>query len=523
MADVYLSLPITDVSLIPGAVSGTGAAGQVSYWSGTSTQTGNAGLTYTPNTLTVGDGVGTAGQFMLNAPNAQQSSFHFMTAGLIRWDLFKNSTTESGSNAGSNLVISSFNDDGSLQDTPINIVRLASGNITLARSLFMTSVSFAAFTPTTTGVTAGGAVTDGAHLYKVAPVTATGEGLPSAASASITTGSGNNTVPLTIPVSTNPNVTSRAIYRTKAGGTEYFLVAIVANNTATLYTDIIADASLTNRKTSPASFTCGINSDFSIGQSATAANLMLGTPTTVNSLLSINGAAGSTRGMRYMTANGTRWAMGASSTAESGSNAGSNYSITAYDDAGVSIDIPLSIVRAASGTITWSVGRNMGIGITPVTKLHLDSGNATASAIKLTAGTTTGTTATDGFNLGITTAGVIEFRQYENLDMVFYTNNTSRLTIAASGELTIANLAPASSAMVESSSAGLLSASKRIIQSYITDGTAQAALVLTSNWDVDGNYTGTSITGTYQGQKHYNTEYLFEAYADNSWLRIPRA
>ena len=73
----------------------------------------------------------------------------------------------------------------------------------------------------------------------------------------------------------------------------------------------------------------------------------------------------------------------------------------------------------------------------PVSAIHVDKGNATASALKFTAGTTTGLTSTDGFNVGITSAGVAEIRQYENLDLKLYTNNTLRKTYLAAGGETL--------------------------------------------------------------------------------------
>lgn len=68
-------------------------------------------------------------------------------------------------------------------------------------------------------------------------------------------------------------------------------------------------------------------------------------------LLLINGAAGNTRTIRFRTAGSDRWIFGASSAAEAGANAGTAFEIAAYDDAGVAIDTPLTIVRALSGTI----------------------------------------------------------------------------------------------------------------------------------------------------------------------------
>lgn len=68
-------------------------------------------------------------------------------------------------------------------------------------------------------------------------------------------------------------------------------------------------------------------------------------------------------------------------------------------------------------------------------KLHLDLGNAAAVYQKFTAGTTTGRTATDGFDIGIDASANAYLRQYENLPMYFYTNNVLRMTIEADGDI----------------------------------------------------------------------------------------
>ena len=72
----------------------------------------------------------------------------------------------------------------------------------------------------------------------------------------------------------------------------------------------------------------------------------------------------------------------------------------------------------------------------PVSAIHVDKGNATASQLKFTAGTTTGLTATDGFDIGITTTGVAEIRQYESQPIRFYTANVNYVSFL-SGEPTI--------------------------------------------------------------------------------------
>ena len=61
-----------------------------------------------------------------------------------------------------------------------------------------------------------------------------------------------------------------------------------------------------------------------------------------------------------------------------------------------------------------------------------------------------------------------------------------------------------------------------IVEAYIPAGATRTLLETTTNWDVNGNYTGASITGTYQGQNHYNGNYWFTAVDDNVWIRLIR-
>lgn len=94
---------------------------------------------------------------------------------------------------------------------------------------------------------APGNVTDGLHSWKVTYVTANGETTPSAASGQVTVAdqATNGQVTITIPVSPDYGVTARKVYRTVAGDAgSYLLVGTVANNTATTFTDNVADGSL---------------------------------------------------------------------------------------------------------------------------------------------------------------------------------------------------------------------------------------------------------------------------------------
>ena len=95
---------------------------------------------------------------------------------------------------------------------------------------------------------AAGNIEDGAHEYKVTFVTGVGETEPSPTSGVVTIvdKTVNGKVTLTnIPISSSALVTSRKIYRTEAGGVDFKLLTTIANNTATTFTDNVADASLT--------------------------------------------------------------------------------------------------------------------------------------------------------------------------------------------------------------------------------------------------------------------------------------
>lgn len=91
-----------------------------------------------------------------------------------------------------------------------------------------------------------GNVDNGAHRYLVTFVTAAGEtqaGTPSAA-VTVADKTVNGKVSLTAIPLGGSAVTSRKIYRTISGGSTYLLLATIADNTTTAYTDNIADSTL---------------------------------------------------------------------------------------------------------------------------------------------------------------------------------------------------------------------------------------------------------------------------------------
>jgi len=141
--------------------------------------------------------------------------------------------------------------------------------------------------------------------------------------------------------------------------------------------------------------------------------------------------------------------------------------------------------------------------ITPVAKLHLDSGNATASAIKLTAGTTTGVTATDGINFGVTTAGVGEIRQYENQVINIYTNNTLAATFTTGQDLQVVSAGTTATSVVTIGATQTLT-SKTLTSPAINTPTLGGAQTMLENaaflfdpvLSADGTYNGITRGGT---------------------------
>ena len=94
------------------------------------------------------------------------------------------------------------------------------------------------------------------------------------------------------------------------------------------------------------------------------------------------------------------------------------------------------------GNIHFGIANNVGVGFqftgtAANAKIHQDSGNSVATYHKFTAGTLTGTAASDGLDIGIDASANAEIRQRENLPLKIFTNNTERMEISAAGDVGI--------------------------------------------------------------------------------------
>lgn len=153
--------------------------------------------------------------------------------------------------------------------------------------------------------------------------------------------------------------------------------------------------------------------------------------------------------------------------------------------------------------------------------LYVDSGSNVKSAhlgvgLSFSGGTLSNTLDLSGYvpYTGATT----------NLDMGIYGLSASSLNIQGTSTLNGAintAMSGSSNRLVESSSTGALTATRELIDGFLVAGTAATLLTTTASW-TGVNYTGTAITGTYQGQQYYNNTYVYLAVNDNDWVRMAR-
>lgn len=192
--------------------------------------------------------------------------------------------------------------------------------------------------------------------------------------------------------------------------------------------------------------------------SAQAGSLRMATNVSANQSFIIDTAAGINRDMvTSMSAGVQRWVLRTNSTAEGGSNAGSNFAILTYDDAGTSIDSPVTIVRAAGGLLVM----NRPVSITSST----DSTSTTTGGLVLSGGL--------GLAKNLTTAGVIAITPASSI---------ARLDI-------LDNSASAPTWSIRSST-GLFSITETGVSNWMTLTKTTGVIALASTTDSSSSSTG---------------------------------
>ncbi len=154
-----------------------------------------------------------------------------------------NSSTDYFNFDGAHISLSSNNPNAIIINYGSDISLLHGGDVK-----FTSVVAPTACTAFLAGEGAGN-LSNGDYYYKITFVNEAGETELGATSnkITITDNSANGKVRLlNIPISSSVSVVARRIYRTKAGGSIYYLLDTISDNTTTIYIDNIADSNLDN-------------------------------------------------------------------------------------------------------------------------------------------------------------------------------------------------------------------------------------------------------------------------------------
>ncbi|MEQ1615650.1 MAG: glycine-rich domain-containing protein [Hyphomicrobiaceae bacterium] len=192
--------------------------------------------------------------------------------------------------------------------------------------------------------------------------------------------------------------------------------AITQGNSGVSVSDTGSDGTVTITTEGLARLTVGPTGNVGIGTATPADKL------DVNGSMRIRGAAATDRSLIYSTLGLNRWALTENNVAEGGSDAGSNFVVTRYSDAGTAIGNALAISRA-TGAISTSGDMTIG-GAATATGGFYGSFNGTFT------GTVVGGVAVAGTN------GQVQFNNAGSLgaDGAFHwDNSTKRLGIGTNG------------------------------------------------------------------------------------------
>lgn len=319
------------------------------------------------NIFDIDNGTNTAAtRISMTGPAGYDRSLSFYTAGKNRWSLTAAGGAETGSNAGTNFALHRFNDAGTYIDSPI-IAQRDTGNISLQNDLTVY----------------GGQIyiTQGAGADRsVAFRTGTNNRWVIGADGGAETGTGNagsnfylnrysdagtfidapiyiNRADGAMSINSPTYFNKGVIFLNSSAGTAR-TVAFLTNGKERWYAGANGSAEsgsnagtdyIINRHADDGSF---IDQPFNIIRSTGNVNI-------ANDLIVSGGqiylsqSAGNDCAIALRTGSNLRWYFGSDSTAESGSNAGSNWFINRHSDAGGYIDTPMSISRA-TGAVTFN-------------------------------------------------------------------------------------------------------------------------------------------------------------------------
>lgn len=119
----------------------------------------------------------------------------------------------------------------------------------------------------------------------------------------------------------------------------------------------------------------------------------------------INAAAGQLKQLVFQTAGAVRWLFASNTDAETGGNAGANFTISRCTDAGVYIDSPVFINRA-SGVVTFTNVSVTGNRLSSIAAALTATGTTQATALVLTKDLSVVTTAAAGSGVIMSAPGI---------------------------------------------------------------------------------------------------------------------
>jgi hypothetical protein len=304
----------------------------------------------------------------------------FLTANTTRWTVRVDSSAEGGSDAGSAFQIVARNDAGSIIDTPISIVRAAAGAISFFRPLTFNQ-----------------------------PVTAQ--------SSINIAGAAGTSRSLNFYTSATRRWSVEASSAAEGGSDAGSAFNVNAFNDAGTFID--TPISIVRAAAGAIQFTRPVTATATV--SMTGATTILGSSGLASILaLALRTAAGNARDILFQSGTVNRWGIRANATAEGGSDAGSDFQLQAYTDAGALIDTPIAITRAAAGAMTFTRSITAtatqftfgpgGAGGT-ITNFNIDGGNAVGGQVGINfnrGGTARGAVAIAGTVGGVVTGSAID-------------------------------------------------------------------------------------------------------------------
>lgn len=344
---VFTALTQTETLASPPPIGGTAAnSGAFTTLETSGQYTANANIVMAGTNPQLYVGSTGASQAVLNigAAAGQYRIIYFNSGALQRWAVFTTGENETGSNAGSNFDINSFNDAGVFLASVLTIDR-ASGLVSIPNLVS----AYATITAGTIDDTIIGGSTPAAATFNFITV--------SAISGNAGTIDGV-AIGGTIPMAGSFTTLSASSTVSGAGFTARFASPGPIGST-TPSTGAFTTVSATST-VSGVGLIAG-TSGISIGSSAQASAAGL----------NFNTAAGQFRLSTFYTASAGRWQVGVDNTTESGSNAGSNYVIWGLNDAASAYTVQISVNRATGvmnlpngATITGGTSNNHSIGAT---------------------------------------------------------------------------------------------------------------------------------------------------------------